>query len=72
MGVGQAASGQPFSRASGWVATGRRGTSGGGAKDGGGTTLGILPGLDRADANPYVALAARKSLHLTQSAHVPS
>lgn len=25
-----------------------------GAKEGGGTTLGILPGMDRSDANPYV------------------
>ena len=28
-----------------------------GAKAGGGTTLGILPGLDRREANPYVDLA---------------
>jgi uncharacterized protein (TIGR00725 family) len=28
-----------------------------GAREGGGTTLGILPGLDRGDANPYVDLA---------------
>jgi uncharacterized protein (TIGR00725 family) len=28
-----------------------------GAKSAGGTTLGILPGLDRGDANPYVDVA---------------
>jgi hypothetical protein len=28
-----------------------------GAKEGGGTTIGILPTLDRADANPYVDVA---------------
>ena len=28
-----------------------------GAKEGGGTTVGILPGMDRRDANPYVDVA---------------
>jgi uncharacterized protein (TIGR00725 family) len=28
-----------------------------GAKEAGGTTLGVLPGLDRAEANPYVDVA---------------
>ena len=33
-----------------------------GAKDGGGTTIGILPGANRADANPYVDVALATGL----------
>jgi uncharacterized protein (TIGR00725 family) len=33
-----------------------------GAKEGGGTTLGILPGSDRSAANPYVDLALATGL----------
>ena len=41
-----------------------------GAKDGGGTTLGILPGLDRADANPYVDVAVPTGLGEARNALV--
>src|SRR5438067_900608 len=41
-----------------------------GAKDGGGTTLGILPGLDRADANPYVDVAVPRGGGEARSARV--
>jgi uncharacterized protein (TIGR00725 family) len=41
-----------------------------GAKAGGGTTLGILPGLDRADANPYVDLAVATGLGEARNALV--
>ena len=33
-----------------------------GAKEAGGTTLGILPGIDRRDANPYVDVAVATGL----------
>ena len=33
-----------------------------GARDVGGTTLGLLPGVDRADANPYVTVAVPTGL----------
>ena len=41
-----------------------------GAKEGGGTTLGILPGLDRADANPYVDVAVPTGLGEARNALV--
>jgi len=41
-----------------------------GAKDGGGTTLGILPGFDRADANPYVDVAVATGLGEARNALV--
>jgi uncharacterized protein (TIGR00725 family) len=41
-----------------------------GAKAGGGTTLGILPGLDRAVANPYVDLAVATGLGEARNALV--
>ena len=41
-----------------------------GAKSGGGTTLGILPGLDRGDANPFVDLAVPTGLGEARNALV--
>jgi len=41
-----------------------------GAKEGGGTTLGILPGLDRAEANPYVDVAVPTGLGEARNALV--
>ena len=41
-----------------------------GAKEGGGTTLGILPGLNRADANPYVDVAVPTGLGEARNALV--
>ena len=41
-----------------------------GAKDAGGATLGILPGLDRADANPYVDVAVPTGLGEARNALV--
>jgi uncharacterized protein (TIGR00725 family) len=41
-----------------------------GAKAGGGTTLGILPGLDRGEANPYVDLAVPTGLGEARNALV--
>jgi uncharacterized protein (TIGR00725 family) len=41
-----------------------------GAKEGGGTTVGILPGLDRADANPYVDVAVPTGLGEARNALV--
>jgi uncharacterized protein (TIGR00725 family) len=41
-----------------------------GAKDGGGITLGILPGLDRGDANPYVDIAVPTGLGEARNALV--
>lgn len=34
-----------------------------GAKQAGGTTIGILPGFDRSEANPYVDIAITTGLH---------
>jgi uncharacterized protein (TIGR00725 family) len=41
-----------------------------GAKEAGGTTVGILPGLDRADANPYVDVAIATGLGEARNALV--
>ena len=41
-----------------------------GAKAGGGTTLGILPGLDRGEANPYVDVAIPTGLGEARNALV--
>jgi uncharacterized protein (TIGR00725 family) len=41
-----------------------------GAKESGGTTVGILPGLDRADANPYVEVAVATGLGEARNALV--
>ena len=41
-----------------------------GAREGGGTTVGILPGLDRADANPYVDVAVPTGLGEARNALV--
>jgi len=41
-----------------------------GAKDAGGATLGILPGLDRSDANPYVDVAVPTGLGEARNALV--
>jgi uncharacterized protein (TIGR00725 family) len=41
-----------------------------GAKEGGGTTVGLLPGLDRDDANPYVDLAVPTGLGEARNALV--
>jgi uncharacterized protein (TIGR00725 family) len=41
-----------------------------GAQAGGGTTLGILPGLDRAEANPYVDVAVPTGLGEARNALV--
>jgi uncharacterized protein (TIGR00725 family) len=41
-----------------------------GARAGGGTTLGILPGLDRAEANPYVDVAVPTGLGEARNALV--
>jgi uncharacterized protein (TIGR00725 family) len=41
-----------------------------GAKEAGGTTLGILPGLDRAEANSYVDLAVPTGLGEARNALV--
>ena len=41
-----------------------------GAKEGGGTTVGILPGLDRAEANPYVDVAVPTGLGEARNALV--
>jgi uncharacterized protein (TIGR00725 family) len=41
-----------------------------GARTGGGTTLGILPGLDRAEANPYVDVAVPTGLGEARNALV--
>ena len=41
-----------------------------GAKEGGGATLGILPGLDRAEANPYVDVAVPTGLGEARNALV--
>ena len=41
-----------------------------GARDSGGSTLGILPGLDRADANPYVEVAVPTGLGEARNALV--
>jgi uncharacterized protein (TIGR00725 family) len=41
-----------------------------GAKAGGGTTVGILPGFDRADANPYVDIALPTGLGEARNALV--
>jgi uncharacterized protein (TIGR00725 family) len=41
-----------------------------GAKAGGGTTLGILPGLERSDANPYVDVAVPTGLGEARNALV--
>jgi uncharacterized protein (TIGR00725 family) len=41
-----------------------------GAKEAGGTTLGILPGLDRAEANPYVDVAVPTGLGEARNALV--
>lgn len=41
-----------------------------GAKDGGGATLGILPGLDRAQANPFVDVAVPTGLGEARNALV--
>ena len=41
-----------------------------GAKEGGGTTVGILPGLDRSEANPYVDVAVPTGLGEARNALV--
>jgi len=41
-----------------------------GAKEGGGTTVGILPGHDRADANPYLDVAVPTGLGEARNALV--
>jgi uncharacterized protein (TIGR00725 family) len=41
-----------------------------GAREGGATTLGILPGLDRAEANPYVDVAVPTGLGEARNALV--
>jgi uncharacterized protein (TIGR00725 family) len=41
-----------------------------GAKEAGGTTLGVLPGLDRAEANPYVDVALTTGLGEARNALV--
>jgi uncharacterized protein (TIGR00725 family) len=41
-----------------------------GARGAGGTTIGILPGLDRADANPYVDVAVPTGLGEARNALV--
>jgi uncharacterized protein (TIGR00725 family) len=41
-----------------------------GAKAGGGTTVGLLPGLDRRDANPYVDVAVPTGLGEARNALV--
>ena len=41
-----------------------------GARSAGGTTIGILPGLDRADANPYVEVAVPTGLGEARNALV--
>jgi uncharacterized protein (TIGR00725 family) len=41
-----------------------------GAKDAGGTTVGLLPGLDRRDANPYVDVAVPTGLGEARNALV--
>ena len=41
-----------------------------GARSGGGATIGILPGLDRADANPYVDVAIPTGLGEARNALV--
>src|SRR3954452_2780537 len=41
-----------------------------GAKEGGGATLGILPGLDRSHANPYVDVAVPTGLGEARNAFV--
>jgi uncharacterized protein (TIGR00725 family) len=41
-----------------------------GAKDAGGTTVGLLPGLDRRDANPYVDVAVTTGLGEARNALV--
>jgi uncharacterized protein (TIGR00725 family) len=41
-----------------------------GAREGGGTTIGILPGLDRPDANPYVEVALPTGLGEARNALV--
>jgi uncharacterized protein (TIGR00725 family) len=41
-----------------------------GAKDGGGTTVGILPGTDRAAANPFVDVAVATGLGEARNALV--
>jgi uncharacterized protein (TIGR00725 family) len=41
-----------------------------GAREAGGTTLGILPGLDRRDANPYVEVAVPTGLGEARNALV--
>ena len=41
-----------------------------GAKEGGGTTVGILPGHDRADANPYLGVAVPTGLGEARNALV--
>jgi uncharacterized protein (TIGR00725 family) len=41
-----------------------------GAKEAGGTTVGLLPGLDRGDANPYVDVAVPTGLGEARNALV--
>jgi uncharacterized protein (TIGR00725 family) len=41
-----------------------------GAKEGGGTTVGILPGVDRSDANPYVDVVIPTGLGQARNAVV--
>jgi uncharacterized protein (TIGR00725 family) len=41
-----------------------------GAREGGGTTVGILPGADRADANPFVDVAVATGLGEARNALV--
>ena len=41
-----------------------------GAKEAGGTTVGLLPGLDRSDANPYVDVAVLTGLGEARNALV--
>jgi uncharacterized protein (TIGR00725 family) len=41
-----------------------------GAKEAGGTTVGVLPGLDRAEANPYVDVALTTGLGEARNALV--
>ena len=41
-----------------------------GAREGGGLTVGLLPGIDRADANPYVSVAIATGLGEARNALV--
>lgn len=41
-----------------------------GAKEAGGTTIGLLPGIDKSDANPYIDIALPTSIGFARNAMV--